>query len=468
LSTNQLGRRKAEIAYASRGRLIAKHVARPWHPFALAFTALLSPLVNGARPLDLLRISRAVARGYRSAGNAETFSKREPRPQTRATIGILANIFEPGAGILAGGHLHFIEVVKRWRNVNLVVFAPEIARADIGAALPQATFVPLPSPNYLHRAKALMFLYRSFAAIKQLRALRRCDAFLATSHLLPDVLPPIVARRPTAVVVHHLITSKRDEASALALTSALGERLSLALIRLGARTLVAGSPMMLRELRARGFDLPAVVTTNGVDHLRFPVVNLDGASRSGAVFVGRLHPAKNPADAIRAWAIVAAKFPNEKLTIIGKAEISDYALELQNLVSELGLAERVDFAGAVSDAEKLTALIRARVFLFPSREEGWGIAVAEAMRAGLPCVTYDLPIFREIFPQGRLAAKMHDYEALARQVVSLLSDEPLRIHYAREAAQLAETFTWANASQVEAAAVAGMLPAQCETIASHA
>ncbi|MBC5799364.1 MAG: glycosyltransferase family 2 protein [Candidatus Eremiobacteraeota bacterium] len=69
-STNTLHEVKLTIAYASRGRLIAKHVNGVWQPLALAFTCLVSPLRNGVGLSHLPAIVQAVIRGFRAVKRA--------------------------------------------------------------------------------------------------------------------------------------------------------------------------------------------------------------------------------------------------------------------------------------------------------------------------------------------------------------------------------------------------------------
>jgi N-acetylglucosaminyl-diphospho-decaprenol L-rhamnosyltransferase len=76
-STNQLGFAKATIMYASRGRLIAKHVPALWQPSALAFTALLSPLLYGVGFPRLFSVARAVLQGF-NAGSSRRSSRTVP------------------------------------------------------------------------------------------------------------------------------------------------------------------------------------------------------------------------------------------------------------------------------------------------------------------------------------------------------------------------------------------------------
>jgi GT2 family glycosyltransferase len=63
-SAQELGFRKQEIAYESKGRLIAKHISPSLQPLALAFQATAGPLSNGVAPFFLPRVGRSLMRGY--------------------------------------------------------------------------------------------------------------------------------------------------------------------------------------------------------------------------------------------------------------------------------------------------------------------------------------------------------------------------------------------------------------------
>lgn len=375
---------------------------------------------------------------------------------SKPKIGIIANGYERGAGLFAGGQRHFIEVVKRWRDVDLVLFAPEYARDDMLAALPSARFVAMPSLGS-RPPKALDFLLRALLGPLRLRALRSVDALLAVSHYLPDVLPAVLARRPLAVVVHHVYSLEDVGTVPHGALANAGERISLRLAMRCADVIVAGSAYLrtrLQQLRPRARIL---VTTNGIDHLALPAeVSLDGA-RSGAIMVARMHPAKGVIDAVRAWREVCDQLPGARLTIVGAEDVPAYGAQVRTLVDQFGLGGSVRLAGAMRENEKLRALLNAKMFLFPSYEEGWAIALAEAMRCGLPAVTYDLPVFSEVFPRGRIEVGLGDVKSLAAAVVALLSDETLRLKYAAEALELGRTFTWEAAASIEEKAVRGLI-----------
>ena len=106
--------------------------------------------------------------------------------------------------------------------------------------------------------------------------------------------------------------------------------------------------------------------------------------RWDAVSVGRLVPVKGMDRLIRAWAEVCKVTPDARLAIIGDGGERS---ALESLVSELGIAENVHFAGW---ADPLPYLAAARCFSLLSHNEGMGRAVVEAFAASLPCVVSDV------------------------------------------------------------------------------
>ena len=93
----------------------------------------------------------------------------------------------------------------------------------------------------------------------------------------------------------------------------------------------------------------------------------------------------------------------------------------------LRLDDDVVLLGTVPDAELPSWYAAADVLAFPSTKEGWGLAVLEAMSAGLPVVVSDLPVFRE-YPrpgQDALMVPVNDAVALAAALTAVLDDRRL-------------------------------------------
>lgn len=367
-------------------------------------------------------------------------------------IGFLANTIESEAALSSGGHVHFIEVARRLKDDDVVVFAPRNIADALRSVLPAAQVVELPACERFTKNRAFVFLMRSVAALKELRLLRSCDVLLATSHFLPDVVPVLTARKNASIViVHHIIASWRSrEGNTLNnFIAFLAERASLLMVRARAKAIVAVSSYVASELRAMGFARLSIAT-NGIDHLDANWADDPRAVRSGALYLGRIHPTKGIEDLLRAWVFVQRALPEQQLTIAGRGEPS-YVESLRRLSRDLGVDDSVRFAGYINEAEKRRALRSARVFVFPSKEEGWGIAIAEALGAGLPCVTYDLPVYRDLFDRGRLAAPTGDVRAFAELTIQALEDERRWASLADGAIACGRQFTWQRAADVERA-----------------
>ncbi len=365
-------------------------------------------------------------------------------------IGVLANTFEPVFGEKAGGHVHFIEVVKRWRNVDVVIFAPEEARSTMSRELPQTRFVPMPSTDLRTNVAQIRNLFRALLGLTKISEMRRCDAILATSHFLPDLAPAFAARpRNVVVCIHHVLhgVKKRGGNLIANVVSLSFQELSFWLVRRFARAVIANDPAAVQATGISSETVRFFQMRHGIEHVS-QVEAVPKVSDVSALYLGRLVPSKGIGDLLRAWKIVIERFPTATLLIAGHASAT-YAAELRGEATALGIEERVRFFGGFSDADKIALLASARVFAFPSKEEGWGIVLAEAMSQGLPCVTYDLPTFRRDFVRGRLAAPIGDVFAFAQLLIRLFDDDDLRRRMGADARTLAQTFSWDEAARIE-------------------
>ncbi|MEI9959687.1 MAG: glycosyltransferase [Limisphaerales bacterium] len=68
----------------------------------------------------------------------------------------------------------------------------------------------------------------------------------------------------------------------------------------------------------------------------------------------------------------------------------------------------IQLAGFVSEEEKFLLLKKSKYFFFPSYEEGWGIALAEALYCECRCICYELPYYRSVFGDFPAYARLGD------------------------------------------------------------
>jgi glycosyltransferase involved in cell wall biosynthesis len=148
-------------------------------------------------------------------------------------------------------------------------------------------------------------------------------------------------------------------------------------------------------------------------------------------------------------AMTSPDAPDIPLLIAGSAPPSE-ASQPETPPAALPEAQ-MRYLGELSDADLAVALDRATVFVLPSRAEGFGAPLLEAMRLGTPVVHSDAPALMEIADDAGLAVKLADEstfsERLAAAISSVVDDTDLAQRLAFTGIDRAKAFTWRNAAE---------------------
>lgn len=213
------------------------------------------------------------------------------------------------------------------------------------------------------------------------------------------------------------------------------------------------------------YGVQAGVIPNGVDLARFSSPErqrtaelreqVGATGRPLILAVGGIEPRKGSDTLVRALAEMKANREiSPVLAVIGGHSFQDhrpYRERVLGLLPELGLALGVDVVplGMVPDVDIPQWYAAADVLAFPSVKEGFGLAVLEAMSAGTPVVTSDLPVFREYLVAGRdaLLIEPGDVGALAAALLSTMEDPALRHALISAGAHVAARFTWQESAR---------------------
>ena len=221
----------------------------------------------------------------------------------------------------------------------------------------------------------------------------------------------------------------------------VSERLQLWL----APILIVDTAYVAREIAGRAHAQPSALP-QGIDVDEFATAR-DG-ERQGrlVVSIGVIHPRKGHDRTIAAFAEVARRVPNARLEVIGSLSDAAHLEELHAAIRHHRLEDRVAIHTDLDRAELLEALGRARVFALHSEEESQGIALCEAMAAGVPIVATAVGGIPDVIGTsgaGRLVA-FGDVDGFAEAIVDLLGDETEWTR-TREAALIrARDFDWSN------------------------
>jgi len=110
------------------------------------------------------------------------------------------------------------------------------------------------------------------------------------------------------------------------------------------------------------------------------------------------------------------------LRIVGRVVDRRYRRRLGRMQLRFGLAGRIDFTGALGGQQLAREYREADVFVFPSRYEGYGISLAEAVRAGLPFVAFSAGATAEVTEGRGLLFPPGDLEGFSAALAGLLAD----------------------------------------------
>jgi glycosyltransferase involved in cell wall biosynthesis len=142
------------------------------------------------------------------------------------------------------------------------------------------------------------------------------------------------------------------------------------------------------------------------------------------VFVGRLHHSKGLDILASAFAAVVGQVPDVHLVVMGPEFGAGESFCHQ--IRSLGIESRVHVLGAVYGTDKVALLQHAQCFCLPSRQEGFSMAIIEAMALGLPVVITESCHFPEAAEVGAGEVVPLDSRAVAGALVRLLQDDIVR------------------------------------------
>ncbi len=163
---------------------------------------------------------------------------------------------------------------------------------------------------------------------------------------------------------------------------------------------------------------------SGIDLSVFkPLPDLD--KQWDLAFMGRLERMKSVDLFPEMLSLLKVNHPGLKMMMTGEGSLKDW---LFNEFDEMGVSSMVDYQGVVETEDVPVLINKSRIFLYPSREEPFGLSIVEAMACGVPVITTDVFGPREIVRHNYdgIAVPPDDVKALAKAIESLLKDNELR------------------------------------------
>jgi glycosyltransferase involved in cell wall biosynthesis len=161
------------------------------------------------------------------------------------------------------------------------------------------------------------------------------------------------------------------------------------------------------------------------------------------LYAGTLAPNKNIETLLDAF-VTARRSVDLKLKLVGKQDP-------QRVLSLLGrvpphLRDEIDFAGFVNDRELASLMQRCTAFVFPSLNEGFGLAAVEAMACGAPMISSDAGSLAEVVAEGGLLLPPRDASRWSDAIVAVARDPQRRADLRARALARSAAFSWPQAA----------------------
>src|SRR3989344_495160 len=224
-----------------------------------------------------------------------------------------------------------------------------------------------------------------------------------------------------------------------------------------AKKVLIVSEFTKREIEKSGFSpKDAVIVPVGVDTDFFRPAH-SGENifpRPFILSVGALKPRKGYHVSIPAFKLIADDFPDLKYVIMGYQSMASYFQELKDLVTGLGLGDRVVFLENISDEDILKYYNSAELFLMtsitdPDSIEGFGMVYLEAGACGTPVIgAYNTGAEAAIVDNVTGFLVKHDPGDIASAMRKILSDKDLAKKMGEEGRRRATEFDWTRVAEL--------------------
>lgn len=266
------------------------------------------------------------------------------------------------------------------------------------------------------------------------RIARAGDTLLALGH----ELPPLPRIRQVAVV--HDLTDFKPYAERGSTATRARNRLWKAGLQRAAAVIAISEATRRDLLDLFGLD-PARVTVihEGVDRALFRPTAATASTRY-LLYAGTLDPHKNVPFLLDVFARLKALVPDIRLKLVGRHDPARTAT-MRGSVPD-AIRGDVQFVGFVSDETLAALMAGCAAFVFPSRNEGFGLAPAEAMACGAPVIAAAAGSLPEVVGNGGVLLSPDDAGAWVGELVRLLGDEAYRETLSARALARSDAFSW--------------------------
>ncbi len=211
-----------------------------------------------------------------------------------------------------------------------------------------------------------------------------------------------------------------------------------------------------RDALKKDFGYESEIAYNGIDLDDFANLPERRSSEPTLLFVGGLEPRKGLDRLVQAMPLIAEHVSDVRLIVVAKSGFrgTDQVGTFASLARRLGVEDRILFRESVDQLTLLSFYSNCDVVVLPSRNEGWGLSLMEAMACGRPVVATRVGGIPELVRDGvdGILVDPDDLRQLSSAIVRLLRSPDLRKTMARAGSERVKAFSWDDTAKVVLAA----------------
>lgn len=322
---------------------------------------------------------------------------------------IIANQFISNK-ITTGGDVLFIEICKRIKQ-RKVFLVPEIITPEISKLFGDSVICITDHSRKISGASTLIggmatvikYLYRSLTTTYWLvRNAKKTDIIYLSGDFFCDTIPAYLCKRlnPDVRVFANFYhrnpksQERQGNPSVISKFSRFSQTISLHLIKFSAEKVFVLSNTGAEELNNFGIDKNKIVVS-GAGVNKSPLKN-NRKIRNQILYLGRINNTKGVFELIEILSDVIKRIPSAVLILAGNGSANDIA-RLRRLIKMYKLDNNVEYLGYVDDDRKTKLLSESTVLVLPSKEEGFGIVIVEALAHRTQAICYDLNALKTIY-----------------------------------------------------------------------
>jgi len=314
------------------------------------------------------------------------------------------------------------------QDIKVKMVCPFFLVSDFKRLVQKVEYISIPFCKNPKSKLALIpeLLKRSFLVIFYLpKIIKNTDVIYSISSVLDELLLPFFIRIFnkrivwTALFENQVIFRKPGNLLIRGLSFTF-YKISLLLLKRTDKIFVISEDLKTFLIKQNFEEKKLILTGNAIDKDHIKIALTHKQDWADALFLGRISQNKGIFDLIDICQKVKEKYPNFTLWIVGSGD-QNTENEFKKAIDIFSLNKNIRLFGYVSGLQKFLFLTGCKVFVFPSYQESFGVALLEAVASGRKAIAYDLPAYKQIYLNNEIiTVPAGDTDAFSKKLIEIL------------------------------------------------